>query len=338
MATNPHFTPSPLQVPDSHKGCDVMIFLEDAHVETSALFHAQKVANAFSGKVVLVHIMADPHDGKGPIDPVDWNIKKQKIMKDLAERARPFAGEDGPECEVKLLEGQCIGQVSDFVDHRQGGIAAALRSTDGLGWQSSDTACGVLLSQSAAILMIPARAKGGQDRRYRRILVPLDGSVRAEAALPKAVLLAKAENAELLLCYVVPSVGLTAFGVKDKKSEKLHEMVAIKNEQAGKRHLGSIKKSLAHNGLKVSTSIVHVGDVRRAILSFVSEKAVDFLVMATHGQSGHGDVATGDVARFILDRAEIPVLMVRHKHSRDNVHAFNTVSSKGVRQPVGTDG
>jgi nucleotide-binding universal stress UspA family protein len=41
---------------------------------------------------------------------------------------------------------------------------------------------------------------------YKRILVPLDGSMQAEKALQPAVLLAKALSAELLLIRVVPAL------------------------------------------------------------------------------------------------------------------------------------
>lgn len=322
----------------THSRCDVLAFLEEPEKETPALRHGQKVANAFSGKVVLVHVMANNQNGEGPIDPVDWDIRKQKVLKELAERAQALGNESSQKGEVKLLEGQCLGQVSALMDTRKGDIAAALRPNDGLSWQMSKTACAVLTSRSAAILMIPVNAVAPPKQPYRRILVPLDGSVRAEAALPKAILLAKAEEAELMLCYVVPDSGVTEFGVKDQKSERLHSLVAVKNEEAGRIHLARIKNGLIQSGLKISTRIVLGGDPRRALIEFVAKESVDFLVMATHGQSGHCDVPTGDVARFVLDRVDIPVLMVRHALNQHNHHAFNSVTSEGVRQPAGTDG
>lgn len=315
---------------------DVLFFVDAAQEEISALRHAQKVASAFGGKVVLVHVMSHPPNGNGPVDPVDWDFKKHKTLKKLSGLSRSF-DDTGQGCETKLLEGDCIGQISALMDARQGDIAAAVRSNKGFGWHQNDTACGVLLSRSTSLLMIPEDAAIPEGQAYRRILVPLDGSARAEAALPKATVLANAENAELVLCYVVPESGLTEFGVRDQETERLHAMVAARNERAGKTHLMRIKNSLAHNGLKISTRIIHDGDPRRALLDFVTRESVDLVVMATHGQSGHGDVPTGDVARFVLDRADIPVLMVRHSLHRSGNHAFKSVASSGVRQPEGTD-
>jgi nucleotide-binding universal stress UspA family protein len=201
----------------------------------------------------------------------------------------------------------------------------------------SETTWGVLLSQSAAILMIPDDALIEPDARYRRILVPLDGSARAETVLPVAVKLARAQNAELVLCYVLPDPGLTEVGTKDPETERLHALVRQRNEKTGKAYLDRIKKRLEYNGLKISIRISQGGDARRALIDVIAKEGADFVVMATHGQSGHRDVPIGDVARFIFDKATVPVLLVRYRNGRDANHAFGKVSSTGVRQPAGTD-
>ena len=185
--------------------------------------------------------------------------------------------------------------------------------------------------------MIPENAKADGKRTYERILVPLDGSLRAESALPKAVLLAKAEAAELVLCHVAPQSGLSAFGMSDQEAENLHKLVSKRNETAGKNYLARIRNRLAQNGLKVSVRLSKDGDPRRSLIELITREKADFVVMATHGESGHKDVPTGDVARYVLERADIPVLLVRPGSGRQGNHTFGKLSSEGVRQPVGTD-
>lgn len=315
---------------------DVLFFIDSGPVAQAAIHHAQKVASAFHGKVVVVQVLCKPTNGNGPIDPVDWNIKKQQTVNRL-ELLTKGAKDAAHPCSIELLEGQCIGQIKAFMEHRQGDIAAAPRSRSDMGWHSSETAWGVLMSKSAAVLMIPDDAMIEPNTPYRRILVPLDGSSRAEAALPKAIVLARAESAELMLCYVAPDPGLTGFGTKDQEAERLHALVKKRNEQAGKTYLAQIKKKLEHSGLKIAVKLFSGGDARRALINVVSQEAVDFVVMATHGQSGHKDVPTGDVARFVLDKADVPVLLLRYRNGRDSNHTFGKVVSIGVRQPVGTD-
>ncbi|SDZ34080.1 Nucleotide-binding universal stress protein, UspA family [Jannaschia faecimaris] len=298
--------------------------------------HARKVANAFGGDLLLVQMLCGSADGQGPIDPVDWDIKKQRILIRLGLLTKGSEG-NGTPCKIKLLEGECINQIKAFMELRRGDIAASPRSGGGMGWHSSETVWGVLSSRSAGILMIPDDAKIEPDTRYRRILVPLDGSSRAEAALPKATLLAKAETSEILLCYIAPEPGLTEFGSDDPEADRLHSLVRKRNDQAGRTYLAQIKKRLEHNGLNTSIKIRHGGDVRRALIDVILQDKADFVVMATHGQSGHGDVPTGDVARYVTDNADTPVLLVRCLSGRNGHHAFGTALPKEGRQPVGTD-
>ena len=327
----------PSEPAQAFKSSDVMVFVEDAAVTEASIGHAQKVASAFGGKVALVQVLCRPGNGDGPIDPVEWDIKKQQTLRQLRLQTKGSEGAGQP-CGVELLEGQCVNQIKAFMETRQSEIAASLRPHSDTGWYLSGTAWGVLLSQSAAVLMIPESTSVEPNVPYRRILVPLDGSTRGETALPVAITLARAENAELIICYVSPVSGLTEFGARDLETDRLHAIVRQRNEQAGKTYLARIRRRLEHSGLAISVRISHGEDVRRALIDLMSNEKVDFVVMATHGQSGHKDVPIGDVARFVLDKATVPVLLVRQRNGRNGNHAFGKVASTGIRQPTGTEG
>ncbi|MFO8126897.1 universal stress protein [Yoonia sp.] len=318
------------------KKSDVVVFVEDAITNGSGIGHSQRVARAFGGKVVLVNVQCRLDHDDGPIDPVEWDIRKQQTLKWLNGLTRSV-GDDGPPCEVKLLEGDCVNEIRNFMEHRQSDIAGALRRHGDNGWSLSKTASGVLSSRSAGVLMIPQDASVEHGTTYKRILVPLDGSTRAEIALPRAVVMALAEDAELLLFYVSPNPGVTEFGVKDQDAERLHAQVRSRNRKAGKSYLAGIRNRLNREGLTISTKVCDDGDARRALTDAISRENVDFVVMATHGQSGHRDVPTGDVARYIMNRAATPVLLIRHLNGSHSNHVFGKLSSEGVRQPVGTD-
>ncbi|WP_439154202.1 universal stress protein [Yoonia sp.] len=326
----------PLNGPIHHQS-DVLVFVEPEQKESGAIRHAQKVAKAFGGHVVLVHVM-QPHPAEGgPVDPVDWDIRKQTRRKWLAGLAGGLDDDPRRAATVELLEGPCIAQIESHLEGRQDDIAAVLRANGQDNWRMRDTACGVMASRSAAILMIPQASTIKMSDTYQRILVPLDGSVRSENALPSAATLAKTEGAELVLCYIAPEPGLSAFGTMDPEATKLRSEVTRRNTQAGQTHLARIKNRLAHHDLKISTCIVAQGDVRRALVDTITDQSADFVVMATHGESGHRDVPMGKVASFVLDRAHVPVLLVRHRVGRAENHAFEKARSEGARQPVGTD-
>lgn len=326
----------PLGQLQAFEASDVLIFVEDGAVTAANIRHAQKVANVFGGKVILVQVLCEPVNGKGPIDPVEWDIKKQNTLKQLGVLSRG-SERASQTCTVELLEGQCISQIKAFIENRQGDIAASPRFRSNSAWRLSETAWGVLSSQSAAVLMLPDGVGTDTEVRYRRILLPLDGSSRAEIAISTAIKLARAEDADLMLCYVVPALSLSDFEASDAETDRLSFLFRRKNEQAGNTYLERIKKRLEHNGLKISVRLSHGGDVRRALINIMAQENIDFVVMSTHGRSGHKDVPTGDVARFVLDRADIPVLLVRPRNGRGHHHAFGEISSKGTRLPSGSD-
>lgn len=317
-------------------GLDVLVFVDPDLKDSAGLQHAQNVALAFRGGIELLGVMTQPTAGTIPIDPVDWDITKRTAKKSLGRLAKTL-GRNGEHVVTKLLEGKCIDQITAYTEARKGDIAAVLRSHDEGRWRLSDTIHAVLNAHSAAILIIPEAAQRVTPQNYKRILVPIDGSTRSQSALPFAVTLAKAENAELLLCHVTPEPGLTKFGIMDSRAIELDSEVTKRNTRAGREHLNKILNSLAYHKIKVSTCIVPAGDARRAVMQTAKREGVDFLVMATHGQSGHSDVPIGDVASFILDQADIPVLMVRHHLNGTDNHATGNVTSAGVRQPTGTD-
>lgn len=333
--SGPKTGPKTGQTDINSQHADVVVFVEKPEWNATAITHAQRVADALGGHVVVMHVLAPPQEDEGPVDPVDWDIRRQKTRNWLTGVARG-CDVSGHETEMQLLEGQPIGQISAHMANRKGDIAAAMRPADQKGWRLSDTVCGVLASDSAAILMIP-RTAPPQTAPYRKVLVPLDGSARAKSALHLAAALASAEGAELVLCYVPPQPGLTAFGMIDDEAAQLSSQVHKRNTQAGQMHLTKVKNSLAHLGLNISTLIVPGGDVRRVLIDTVASQGADFMVMATHGQSGHRDVPTGSVASFIFERSEIPVLLVRSEMHPNHRHATNHLASNGVRQPVGTD-
>ena len=322
---NPSFAPS-----------DVLVFIDDSHVNEASIQHAQNVAHALGGTVELLQVLCQTSNGVGPIDPLDWDIKKQKALKRLNSLSKISQGADAP-YRVRLLEGKCFNQIRSVMNLRTGDIAASMRSRGDGGWYLNETAWAVLMSKSAAVLMIPDDANTVSDTRYRRILVPLDGSPRAEAALPLAVKIAQADKAEVMLCYVPPDPSMTEIAADGREAAHLHAQVCNLNVKAGKNYLGRTEKRLKNNGMTTSVKISDGGDARRLLIDIMSRENVDFVVMATHGQSGHSDVPTGDVARFVLEKADIPVLLVRSRNGHIGNHTFSQVSSKGVRKPAGTD-
>lgn len=147
----------------------------------------------------------------------------------------------------------------------------------------------------------------------RRILVPLDGSLRAERALPIAARLALGSGSTLVLCRMVgrPSE-LALYGSKERDS--VPSEIAPRLEQAT-AYLAAVAASEIVAGCQIET-VVGKGLVAEEILATISGRAIDLVVMCSHGHSEPTRWLLGSVAAKIARLSEAPVLVLRERGVR----------------------
>ena len=142
---------------------------------------------------------------------------------------------------------------------------------------------------------------------YKRILVPLDGSPLAEAALGHAHRLAQCFDSQVVLLravvspytIVAPDLVLAGQGIDQDLLQQQAEQYL--QTQAGK---------LAAQGIVVRT-VACLGPVAEAILDHARSLEVDVIVMSTHGRGGVSRWVYGSVADRVLQAAPCPVLLIR---------------------------
>jgi nucleotide-binding universal stress UspA family protein len=150
-----------------------------------------------------------------------------------------------------------------------------------------------------------------EDNMYHTILVPLDGSKRAEAILSHVKDLAGRYGATvILLCVVEPvpfSIGYeTSYVV-------LREDLERRTKEA-ESYLAGLQGEFCEKGIQAQTSVVS-GPVVDAIIKAAEREGADLIALASHGRSGLSQVFYGSVAAGVLHRIDRPLLLIR---SRDN--------------------
>ncbi len=135
---------------------------------------------------------------------------------------------------------------------------------------------------------------------YRNILVALDGSPDAEAALRHTVTLARDQNALLTLHSVVPRPPVpTGAGVAPPPDlTEVHDSLLREAVEAVPDDIG------------VTSRLEH-GDPAAAILQRVEEGTYDLVVMGSHGHSRVHRALLGSVSERVLKGATVPVLLMR---------------------------
>jgi nucleotide-binding universal stress UspA family protein len=147
-----------------------------------------------------------------------------------------------------------------------------------------------------------------QKRRwsmYKKILVPLDGSPLAEAALPHAEAIARSEGAEIILLRIPTLPATELFTREPSIAIMIHEQ-----EQAeAVKYINTKMDDLKKKSFRV-TAITQQGSVPDTILAVAEEIHADMIAMSTHGRTGIQRWLMGSVADRVVHHAHIPVLLI----------------------------
>lgn len=145
---------------------------------------------------------------------------------------------------------------------------------------------------------------------FEKILVPLDGSARAEAILPQVEALALEFGSELILLHVIEP-GSTLMSAHGSHPDVGIELSRQKKDEL-ERYLAGRKGEFRERGVKIETVLAQ-GPVVDTIIQTAKEHAVDLVAMASHGRTGLERVFYGSVAAGVLQSVDRPLLLVRSR-------------------------
>jgi manganese transport protein len=135
---------------------------------------------------------------------------------------------------------------------------------------------------------------------YRKILVPLDHSVRDRAAIAHAAYLARLHNATLHLLHVEEGATSRLFGPIASDAEV----------QTGEEYFHGIVDSLAQQGLGAELTVVYGHRPKDEIVKLARQLQPDLIVMGAHGHRGVKDLIFGNTINGVRHEVSAPVLVV----------------------------
>ncbi len=142
---------------------------------------------------------------------------------------------------------------------------------------------------------------------FKRILVPVDGSMRSEAAIPAAARLARSVGGSVVLLRAVSAPLTYAFPLGPASVDPAGQEESLRAVNAYLIHLSDMPTL---SGIEKKTVIV-TGPAVTAILETATNERCDSIVMTSHGRTGVSRWALGSVARQISRWAPVPLLLLR---------------------------
>lgn len=141
-----------------------------------------------------------------------------------------------------------------------------------------------------------------------RILVPLDGSRFAEAAVPVAATLARRCGGALRLVVVHAPLPLVERGGGLPDLESTWERATRRELE---RYLADVRERAAREGNVEVEAELRSGDAAEQIHSAGEAWPADLVVLAAHGRGGFSRAWLGSVTDVVIRTADVPVLVVR---------------------------
>jgi nucleotide-binding universal stress UspA family protein len=314
----------------------IIVPLDGSDFATRGVPYATALARSSGAKLVLVRVLAHRTPGSA-VDELEaihatLNLDAEAIRADglhvdtIVRRVHPIQADD------------VAREIAEVADEQQAElIVMSTHGRSGLGrWVYGSVADSVLRQSTVPVLLVSPHVNSPlpNDRRLR-ILVPLDGSDLAEEAILTADLLAGTLDTELTLLQVV-----------DLPSYPLHYLpLDLDTEIGAARQYLESQVDRLHAQNKRVTARTTIGTSSWMVAQVAHEIEADIVVMATHGRTGLDRLVLGSVASATLQRAEVPVLLVRpgvmlHSDSqRDVAQALEvnaTTASASSAAPVPT--
>jgi nucleotide-binding universal stress UspA family protein len=293
----------------------MIVPLDRSALAECVLPHAIAMSQALNCGIVLLHVLSirDEMTGRRAVDPLDWNLRKAEAETYLQGIAAQLQ-EAGSSVETQLLEGDAAEQISDYARHTNACLMIlSSHGQSGLtGWNVSGVVQKIIMRSYISLLIVRAyRPVPPADTPllYQRILMPLDGSARAECVLPIASALLRNHATQLLLAHVVQRPELPRRTPLSPEEVDLVERLVERNRAEAEVYLGTVQARF--EGEDVEVRLVVVDQVARALEDLAAHEEVDLVLLAAHGYSGESRWPYGSVVANFIAYGSAPLLVVQ---------------------------
>jgi nucleotide-binding universal stress UspA family protein len=307
----------------------ILVPLDGSALAERALPYAVTLARASHARLSLVRAaLAHTLPGAEPSEAQVAVVQRaERELEATAESLRSA----GLTVETHVYYDEAARAIVDATERQ--GVDLVVMSTHGRGglgrWVYGSVADRVLRRMAAPVLLVPAAAEPPRTTDGPlRVVVPLDGSLLAEAVRGRVRVLAAARGAEVLLLRVVePPVPLEVDG---EGYLSLHHRDAELAE--AQRYLESVAGEMRAEGIVVSTRAV-VDQAVPTIIATAADYQADLIAISTHGRGGLARLVLGSVAAAVLHRACTPLLLVRPTAVREE-RASTAPTPPAAKLPV----
>ncbi len=314
----------------------ILVPLDGSPISECVLPQVIAIGQAFNSKIVLLHVMDKPPSDASAqfVDLLNWQINKTEAKLYL-ERITDRLEKAGLRTTAIVLEGPVADSITEFARNQR--IKLVILSSHGSGGVRkrgiSSVTDKITLNAPTSVLIV--RAYQTQESPLRRILVPLDGSWRAEYVLPMVTLLARFHYSQIQIVHVVKTPEMARHLPPAQEDIDLSARLVARNREEALQYLEKVQTVSPLAAIAVKTHLVISDNAPLAIHEIVDQEKIDLVALNAHGYSGNDQWPYGSMVNNFILFGKVPLLIVQDRPSiKETSQVHITIRENSIHIPV----
>jgi len=187
-------------------------------------------------------------------------------------------------------------------------------------WGISSVTQKIIFSAPTSVLIIRAHqleTSESDERRYNRIMVPLDGSRRAENVLPMVALFARFHQSQIHIVHVVRAPEMARQLPLTREDMELSDRIVARNREEAIRYLDLVHFHSPLDGIDVQTHLLTSDNAASALHELADQEHIDLVALSAHGYSGYNQWPYGSMVNNFILYSKVPLLIVQDLPVKD---------------------
>ncbi len=313
----------------------ILVPLDGSQLAECVLPHAVAIARSFDAEIILLRILEKNQVGVSAqlFDLLNWQIQKTKANIYLEETRERFK-ESNIRAHAIILEGLVPEGITEYAQNQ--GVKLIVLSSHGrhglTQWGISSITQKTILSAPTSVLIVRAHQQNvlagelSETPLYQRILVPLDGSQRAENVLPIVLQLAHVHKPTIHLVHVVQTPEMARQMPPAHEDIDLSNRVVARNREEAGHYLEQVKSRSNLQGIDVQTHLITSDHIAAALHQIVEQQQIDMVTLSAHGYSGKHQWPYGSVVSNFILYGKVSLLIVQDMPAKQEPKPFELSS------------
>lgn len=290
----------------------ILVPLDGSLLAECVLSHVVAIGQAFNAKIMLLHVLDKNREGASAqlFDILNWQINKTEANLYLG-RIGDRLQKSGLQTEAIVLEGLAAESITEFAQSQE--MKLVILSSHGHSglrkWGISSVTHKIILSAPTSVLIV--RAPQLKEQPYGRILVPLDGSWRAENILPMVTLLARFHKSQIQIVHVVKTPEMARHMPPVQEDIDLSNRIVARNQEEARHYLDQVQLRSPLAGIDVQAHLIVSDNATVALHELVDRERIDMVALSAHGYSGNNQWPYGSMVNNFILYGKVPLLIVQ---------------------------